>query len=269
MFGKWRPRTHFARRIGIGLFMGVAFSLGGTVPGATSALADPAPQSVYALVTCLDGPQHYVVPDGVSQLQIQAYGASGHSVPTASAGVGASVTATVPATPGEGLWVIAGCVGGQGFSPGGNGGHARPSGGNGGGSSGVCAGQTICDPAASPVLVVAGGGGGGGGGPDNTGQGGKGGHGSATGTPGHSGHGCVTNAAGGGGSAASGPAGNDGWTAQFGGGGGGGGGGYPLGGDGGRGGPLAGCGGGGGGGASYAAYGASNVQEVQAGASRV
>jgi hypothetical protein len=66
------------------------------------------------------------VPSGVTSVTIQAFGAQGREVTTT--GDGASITATIPVTPGETLFVY---VGGQGGDPT----FAPPGPGNGGGGN--------------------------------------------------------------------------------------------------------------------------------------
>lgn len=126
--------------------------------------------------------QSFVVPPGVTQVEIEACGARGGSgggdVP-GSGGRGARVTATLSVTPGETLSILAGgsgedgeglkddgAIGGaEGFNGGGQGGSVDGgnddaiSGAGGGGASDVRQGGT----ALADRVVVAGGGGGGGG----------------------------------------------------------------------------------------------------------
>jgi hypothetical protein len=239
-----------------------------------------------------DGEQTYVVPAGVTEVQVFAVGAKGGAdlgPSPAPGGVGATATADLPVVAGQTLYVE---VGGNGSCSGGfNGGGASPGAcGGGGGASDVrsCSstGSPACaagaDSLSSRLLVAGGGGGGGGTGNVTGGQGGPGGQGGATGqtydsglgggpgsggspgTPGAGGSG------GAGGPAAAGcgaTAGNRGATGGFIAGGaaggngnvGGAGGGGEWGGGGGGAGTCGSGGGGGGGGSNYATTFASNV----------
>ncbi|MGB6950695.1 MAG: glycine-rich protein, partial [Candidatus Cybelea sp.] len=111
------------------------------------------------------GKQSFKVPAGVTHLTITAYGANGawggagYSGYASSGGIGGTVTATIPVTPGERLAVF---VGGNGGHDGFNGGGALlrsrcDCNGQGGGASDVRQGGDL--PA--DRVVVAGGGGGG------------------------------------------------------------------------------------------------------------
>ena len=114
------------------------------------------------------GPQLYVVPDGVTAINVTVKGGRGGTPPSGgTGGAGATVTATIAVTPGETLQVM---VGGAGVAGGGgyNGG-ARGAGGGGGASdirrpafstTSSCAFTLSCG--AAERIVVAGGGGGGG-----------------------------------------------------------------------------------------------------------
>lgn len=207
--------------------------------------------------------QSYTVPDGVTSLTIDAYGAEAARGNAGSAARGGKAAATMPVTPGTTLYVYVGQNGTDGGwnggAPGGNGGTQGGSpGGRGGGASDVRTGDSL-----DSRIVVAGGAGGGGG--DGAG------------------HGDAGGAGGGGGSAATGPAGvgvggGNGNNGLKGGGGGGGGGGGYQGGDGGNGGASAGAfgtsgnGQGGGGGSSYissAATASSTTPGVQTGSGQV
>lgn len=117
--------------------------------------------------------QTFVVPEGVTSIEIEASGAQGGGGggPTTSAGgLGGRVTATISVTPGETLTIVVGGAGGDvgacegpsgsgGFNGGGAGGSNPCRGGGGGGASDVRRGGTGLDDR----VVVAGGGGGGGG----------------------------------------------------------------------------------------------------------
>jgi hypothetical protein len=112
------------------------------------------------------GEQTYTVPTGVDLLHVLAVGGAG-AAGGPPGGPGASVSAELPVTPGEVLYLV---VGGNGASGGFNGGGAHGagegpdgSGGTGGGASDVRT-EPIAEPGSlSSRLVVAGGGGGGGG----------------------------------------------------------------------------------------------------------
>jgi hypothetical protein len=126
------------------------------------------------------GPQAFVVPAGVAQVTVEAYGAEGapgfgklpslgQFIPGGDGGLGGFVSARITVTPGETLRVLVGGAGvGQapapedagagGFNGGGNGGSTGSSGGGGGGASDVRRGG----PGLADRVVVAGGGGGGG-----------------------------------------------------------------------------------------------------------
>jgi hypothetical protein len=209
--------------------------------------------------------QTCLIPDGVTQITVDAYGAVG-GAGGGSGGLGGRVTATIPVTPGETLTVF---VGGRGKSAISNGSSAG--GFNGGGPGGVPlfgvnsgGGGGASDVRRAPaalanVLVVAGGGGGGGAGPASN-SGGAGGNGLGTNGFGPAGALGGSNGGGGGigfgaGSGTSGQVGQGG-TGGNGDNGGGGGGGGAVGGGGG-GGSITGFSAGGGGGGASAAPGAT------------
>ena len=127
------------------------------------------------------GTYDFVVPDGVTSITADVYGAAGGSgsvAPPIAGGLGGRVTATIPVTPGETLRIV---VGGAGQSY--TGGLPATGGSNGGGNSGGMGGGA--GGGASDVrqggtdladrVVVAGGGGGGGGQHCTVGDGGAGG----------------------------------------------------------------------------------------------
>lgn len=110
--------------------------------------------------------QTFVVPQGVTQMEIEAFGAQGGvgTGPTGGvAGLGSSSKSTVAVTPGQTLFIYVGGQGGTGgsgtggFNGGANGGSSG-NGGGGGGSSDVRQGNN----AIGSRVVIAGGGGGGG-----------------------------------------------------------------------------------------------------------
>jgi hypothetical protein len=198
------------------------------------------------------GAQTYVVPAGVTEVVVEAWGAEGAEGASA-AGLGGFIAARASVVSGSTLDVrVAGA--GSGSSGGWNGGGDSGTGGGGGGGSEV----RLTAPATSRLLVSAGGGGGGGAaGTGTTGAGGD-----AGGTSGEDGgfgwnsdggRGATTAAPGAGGSTGIGPGGQAGGPSRGGNGaasGGGGGGGWN--GGGGGGGTATGAGAGGGGGASFA-----------------
>ncbi len=125
------------------------------------------------------GAHNFVVPAGITSIYVKAVGAAGAGCSRSFGGSGASVTAVVPVSPGEQLYVGVGGAGTSGFedgfcSPdggvGGFGGGAnggtgqvgtnQPDGGGGGGGASVV-GPGSASPTFATLLVVAGGGGGG------------------------------------------------------------------------------------------------------------
>ncbi len=285
--------TQLCGPTGTWLSSGSCLGQGPCTPNSTQACGMNASQTCTAM--CAWGPcstsvtfsytgssQSFVVPTGVTQITVAASGAAGGADCYQDAGgKGATVTATIPVTPGETLVIEVGGGGGAptGTSycimpgPGGFNGGATAgaltatmayAGGGGGGASDVRQGGS----ALSNRVVIAGGGGGGAGGP----TGGIGGPGGSSGTAGTSGD------AGGGGGGGTSIAGGAGGTEVGGGGngvagslglggtggtglrdsGGGGGGGYYGGGGGGGSGSCCGSGGGGGG-SSYAEPNATGV----------
>ena len=195
----------------IGLMCGTAMAAS---PAASAAAAPP---MTFAYT---GAEQSYVVPSGVSSLQVAATGApggigiaSGVGGVGGAGGDGAKVDATVPVTPGETLYVEVGGAGGagneNGVGNGGfNGGGAGLPGGGGGGASDIrtvsCA--TTCPGSAASLqsrLVVAAGGGGGGGAFDVL-TGGAGGAGGLVGANGKNGTANSLCTAGGGGAGATG-----------------------------------------------------------------
>lgn len=122
--------------------------------------------------SCTESQQTWTVPTGVTEIEVDVYGAAGHECYfpgyESDGGLGGRVEATVPVTPGETLYIYVGCEGTLNEttdSPGGwNGGgygtthNAGRSGGSGGGASDIRGGGTLL----TDRIVVAGGGGGGG-----------------------------------------------------------------------------------------------------------
>ncbi len=139
-------------------------------------------------------PDNFVVPAGITQLTIVAYGAQGGSgggLGAGSGGKGAKVEAvTVPVTSGETLTIVVGGAGGNGGSntggygsgAGGDGGTTSNSLGAGGGGGGASAVIRPGNPPTTPpvILVIAGGGGGGGANASIIGTAGNGGAGGST-----------------------------------------------------------------------------------------
>lgn len=156
-----------------------AWTSGGTLPFSGATVAVTSKGYLYALsggsgsspttFSYTGGAQSYLVPAGVTSLQIEAWGAQGG---TSNGGLGGYAKATITTTPGQTLQVNVGGAGGSsgagGFNGGGN--DAGNMYGGGGGASDVRQGGT----ALSNRVVVAGGGGGGGGAvnPPNGGTGG-------------------------------------------------------------------------------------------------
>jgi hypothetical protein len=280
----------------IGLLCGVA--LAASPAGASAATASP------VTFGYTGAEQSYVVPSGVTSLQVAATGAPGATGLTGGAGAvggagadGARVSAVVPVTPGETLYLEVGGAGGAGNNSGTanggfNGGGSGIAGGGGGGASDL---RTVSCGAACPgssaslqsrLLVAAGGAGGAGsfdvlsggagGAGGLVGVDGKGGQASLLCTGGGGGTGATASAGGAGGTAAStliadptlcfagtstaGVLGNGGAAAQGADSGGGGGGGYYGGGGGGAGATSG--GGGGGGGSSFGPAGATFAQDA-------
>lgn len=193
--------------------------LGAPVLDATPSSADPLPPlPVPAVFTFTGSPQTYVVPDGVTQLAVEAAGGAG-AVGGGPAldfgnggpgGAGGLVHAVVSVTPGQMLTVNVGgmAIGQSGAWPdGGRGGTGTQGQCCGGGASGGSAGGgSSLLTGATPLVVAAGGGGGGGGSATDstcaelpcagaTTTGGAGGHGGfagADGTAGGCGTGCAS-----------------------------------------------------------------------------
>ena len=226
----------------------------------------------------LNGGRHsFVVPTGVTAMQVQVVGAMGQTRSgTLGGGAGGTITATLPVTPGHQLNIWAGCSGsrgGVGFGSGGDHGIAHSGDAQDGGFGG--GGSAIYDDTTNTTLVIAGGGGGSGGnsgGKGLEGQGGAGGAGGLTpkagGTGGVGPFGTGFGPSGGcagcaGAGQLDGEAGGSSSTASGSGGGGGGGGGYAGGGGGSGSDHFASFegGGGGGGGLSYVAPSVTNVSE--------
>jgi PASTA domain/Glycine rich protein len=125
------------------------------------------------------GAHNFVVPAGVTSIYVNAVGAAGSGCVRSFGGSGASVTAVVPVSPGEQLYVGVGGVGttgtglefcsadggGGGFGGGANGGtgqvHTLNATGGGGGGGASVVGPGSVSPTFATLLVVAGGGGGG------------------------------------------------------------------------------------------------------------
>ncbi|WP_244929314.1 invasin domain 3-containing protein [Nocardioides sp. W7] len=166
----------------------VAFVLAVLAPAVTLGLASAAPaaaQPVPAEPVPADGPhlyastyrftgtqQTFTVPEGVSQVQVEAVGAAGgdgiDSV-VSHGGRGAVVTGSLAVTEGQTLYLWVGGEGGssaaggaRGWNGGGQGSQSNTRGGGGGGASDVrtCpAAVAGCDSIGSRVLIAAGGGG--------------------------------------------------------------------------------------------------------------
>jgi hypothetical protein len=110
--------------------------------------------------------QQFIVPNRVTQIQVNAIGALGGTGGGGQpGGAGANITTTINVTPGQVLYIVVGGYPGQsataeyGFA--GNGGVANSATGYGGAGGGLSGVFTSSSPAVSNALVVAGGGGGG------------------------------------------------------------------------------------------------------------
>jgi hypothetical protein len=142
------------------------------LPGAAHG-AGPTCQTGAASFAFTGDQQCYVVPAGIRRLRVTAVGAKGGAASTGIAGKGAKVTADLPVTPGQTLFVLVGGDGSVqdgGFNGGGSGAGEGPASAGGGGASDVrtCATDAVTCADGSPDtlhsrLVVAGGGGGSGG----------------------------------------------------------------------------------------------------------
>ena len=116
--------------------------------------------------------QKFIVPNGVSKIEVNAIGAKGgNGTNGQSGGAGANITTTLDVNPGQTLYIVVGGSPGQSatakYGFGGNGGYAAlGSGGAGGGLTGVFTSNV---PSTNNALVVAGGGGGGSGSSGSTG----------------------------------------------------------------------------------------------------
>jgi len=100
--------------------------------------------------------QLFTVPEGITSLEVDLYGAEGGFFDSVAGGLGGHVSAVVPVTPGQVLSIRVGGYPGDDAQTGG-----WPNGGNGGGSCGGPGGGSSSILAGSSVLVEAGGGGGG------------------------------------------------------------------------------------------------------------
>ena len=166
-----RSRSRLAARPVLASATLALLVLGGGIAGSHTAVAATAPNQRTATFAPTDDGSRvaWTVPAGVTFVTVTATGASGtyfhdFSEPdvTTGGGLGALVTATVPVTPGEVLWVGVGAQNADpGGSPGGAGGSSESSEyqyqGNAGG------GGTFLTDARGAYIVVAGGGGGQGG----------------------------------------------------------------------------------------------------------
>src|SRR5580700_10088407 len=137
--------------------------------------ATPDSFSKHRTFTYTGGKQTFTVPHGVTQIRVIARGANGSSQYDDLFGFGARVSAVIPVTAGEKLYIFVGgnaSKGSGGFNGGANGGSdgccvGEGGGGGGGGATDVRAGGTSLS---DRILVAAGGGG-------ENGQGGRGGKG--------------------------------------------------------------------------------------------
>ena len=113
--------------------------------------------------------QTWVVPDGITSISANVIGAIGGTIQAYRGGYGANLTATIPVTPGQTLYLVVGEAGSgksyinkptPTYGGGGVGGDRGQGGGNGaagGGLSGIFTGST---PSQANALIIAGGGGG-------------------------------------------------------------------------------------------------------------
>lgn len=152
-------------------------------------------QAVGVTYNCVGYPQTFVVPAGVTQLELKPQGAHANYPDCGNlGGYGGLVQATVKSTPGQTLYVWVGCEGGFGFGNGGPHGVTNNPGAGDGGVGGGGSAVTL-DIGGTQPIVVAGGGGGGGGSaascgvlvPDAPGEGGNGGFAPQNGQPSSSG----------------------------------------------------------------------------------
>jgi len=133
-------------------------------------LKEPAPGHGSKTFSCTEGAQEWTVPDGVTEITIDAFGAQGGQAQDGTAGgEGGEATATIPVTPGEVLQVNVGCQpatgnpAAGGFNGGGASGTASGAIGNGGGGGGGASDVRQSGSGLADRVVIAGGGGGGGG----------------------------------------------------------------------------------------------------------
>src|ERR687895_21496 len=139
-----------ARGAVVALVAGAMFVTTNVAVGASASAQQPA--SVRTTFECLGIPQDFVVPPGVSTIDVLMAGASGGGD---TGGGGGVISGTLNVTPGDVLTVTVGCrsvparprtpssrIGGYGWAPGGL------TGGGGGGGSGINRGSTILSVAA-------------------------------------------------------------------------------------------------------------------------
>ncbi|MEU8319494.1 DUF11 domain-containing protein [Nonomuraea sp. NPDC048881] len=134
--------------------------------GGLAAVAPAAQAATTVTFSYTGGPQTFTVPDGVTSIEVDAFGAQGQAgpgeTPGGAGGLGGEVKATLAVTPGQELQIIVGGTGGYGGGgPGGKGGNifGYLDGGAGGGASDVRTGPGY---GLDDRVLVAGGGGGGG-----------------------------------------------------------------------------------------------------------
>ncbi|MBB4662091.1 hypothetical protein [Conexibacter arvalis] len=161
-------------------------ALAAIAAGSALAAAPAVAAPVQVPFTLSGGPQHWTVPEGVTEATFTLQGGAGGAAATGGAGgVGAAVRATLAVTPGERLTII---VGGQPtlLAPGFNGGGDAGTGGIGPAAGAGGGATTILSSSGANLLVAAGGGGGGanGAGGPSAGAGGDGGAGGAAGAAG-------------------------------------------------------------------------------------
>jgi hypothetical protein len=163
--GSWKRRPQWLALATLSVSLVVGCLAGAPAAGAAS--------SATTKTYTTPGTSTFKVPDNVSHITVTAIGAAGGAgssecEPPNTPGEGATVTATVPVTPGASLDVGVGGVGGPGCDTagaggtggggaGGVGGPEGVSGAGGGGASGV--GLTGLAAGTSPLIVAGGGGG--------------------------------------------------------------------------------------------------------------
>jgi glycine rich protein len=154
-------RSRLAARLTVGVLAGVILSGAVGVPVASASTQTYTSPGSYS----------FTVPDGITHVAITAVGAAGSSCVAAVGGEGASVSADIPVTGEEELYVVVGGPGGGASTCGdagqpggaggtGGGGTGGTGGGDGGGGGASYVGPGSGAPDFDELLIVAGGGGG-------------------------------------------------------------------------------------------------------------